>query len=169
MALTKFRLGELERKMQKAAQALDYEAAIVIRDELRALRSQEEAQPVTIPKVVDIFTKQEVIAPEFSEESVTPGSREAIPLFVDEDAVTILEAALEEVKSGKVVGICVLKGLSDGDDNLLDIENAVSGCALEYTRMFVGGCHTLSHDLLEIEDDTADFEFSEYDEDEDQT
>lgn len=158
MALTAYRRNELERKMLEAAGRQDYEAAIAFRDELKALRLAEaEAEPPPPPKVVDIFTREEV-AP-------TPAKgrrkRKKEEPYIDQDALGILEEAMEDVKAGRVVGVCVLGGLVGPEGYMYDVSPYISEHALDYTRLFVGGAQTLSHDLLSIETDTFDEEFDE--------
>lgn len=157
MALTAYRMNELERKMLEAAGRQDYEAAITLRDELKALRqAHADAEPPPPPKVVDIFTRSEVTA--------TPKGRRKKRKeepYVDQDALSLLSDVMGEVQAGRAVGVCVLVGRLGPEGYMYEIEPFISGHALDYTRLFVGGAQTLSHDLLSIEADAFDEEFDE--------
>lgn len=154
MALTAFRMGELQRKMQEAANRQDYETAIKYRDELRAMRAENpEPELPAGPKVVNITNGEEYVAPPKPE----PGEP-----VVDHDAIDVLELALDKFREGKAFGLAVLIGTSDGDGRIDDVHNAISDKAIDYPRLFIGGAHTLAHDILQLEDESYDVETEEY-------
>jgi hypothetical protein len=153
MALTQFRLGELERKMQQAASNLDYEGAIILRGQLRAERLAIEDAPKTPqPKIVDIFTRDAFIGG--SEESEEPK-------YIDMDAVGLLKAALVQVEAGSVIGVCLLKGLVDKAGYLSDVVADISVEALDNYLLFVGAATELGHQMIEIEYDAFQEESDE--------
>ena len=158
MALDSFFMREEERKMKDAALKLDFEQAIIHRDKFRELEQKlneaEAKKPVT-PKVVHIKTKQEFDSSNPPIEVKKKKSKKDKKSKPDESTIELLEDMLGFAKDGTIQAVCVLAGY-EINGRIIEIDNAMSDKVIDNIRMFVGGAHTLSADLLGIEGDLFD-------------
>lgn len=164
MALTAFNLNELERKMLEAAGRQDYEAAIPIRDELRAMRkAAQDAEPPPPPKVVDLFTRAAVEAtPEAPQKAQErPSKPEPDPQLIE-----LLKDALKDAKAGKTMGGVLLVGVPTSDGTqVYTVQCSTSDKVDEHLYLFVGAMEMAKLELQQIAQDIY-LDDEEFDDDE---
>ena len=146
MALDSFFMREEERKMKDAALKLDFEQAIIHRDKFRELEQKlNEAEA----------KKQEFDSSNPPIEVKKKKSKKDKKSKPDESTIELLEDMLGFAKDGTIQAVCVLAGY-EINGRIIEIDNAMSDKVIDNIRMFVGGAHTLSADLLGIEGDLFD-------------
>ena len=153
MSVSAFRIKEAERKMQMAALSMNYEAAIVLRDEMLALRAAQAAIPedTVDRKVVDFKTRQPVAQAEGGEEqsqevsAITPEAEEFV---ADAEEVALAKFILEGVEKGNFTGMVVFVGHREPDDEIDVVTSWPTSVALENMQKFIGAFEQTKHDIM---------------------
>lgn len=165
MSLTAFRLNELERKMLEAAGRQDYEAAIPLRDELRATRKAlADAEPPPPPKCVDLFTRAAVEAPPEAPQKAQESPAEPIQ---DPQLIELLKDALEDAEAGKIHGGALFVGVPTADGtNVCNVMCSSTSKVEDHLNLFVGAMEVAKLEFHQVAQDMYfdDEEFDDHEE-----
>ena len=166
MSVSAFRIKEAERKMQMAALSLNYEAAIVLRDEMFVLRAEQAAIPedTVDRKVVDFKTRQPIIQEAPSAEEVTAISAPEAEKFVaNVEEVALAKFILEGIEKGDFTGVIAFVGHREPDDEIDVVSSWPTSTALENMQKFIGAFEETKHDMLMLANDEYEEEASHED------
>jgi hypothetical protein len=172
--LLAFKAKEAERKMREAAAKHDYEAAIPLRDEWKALTAEisemerKAAVMVVERKVIDIKTKAPV-TPEPDRSGYTvidlvepkDGEHQTDEFVPNEGDVWLINDLTRSIHAGEFSGLCVLAGMRGDNGEIVGVECWTTEAVEEDLQRYLGALAQLKHDLLCLADEAY------YDEDED--
>ncbi len=155
MSLDAFRVREVEDKMRKAAAELDFEQAIVLRDQSRAMRAELVAANPPAVKVINLLTRDEHVPDEEDADNEDIVETTSDINVANPDVIAFLETLLDQAEEGNIQAIAAIVAY---DNKVSDVDCVWTDSVLDHVRLFVGGAHTLSTDLLAVEQDMFDME-----------
>lgn len=159
MSVLAFRVKEAERKMQVAALALDFERAIICRDEMRAAQAELDALRVDPEerKVISLKTRQVFTPPSESEPASSVEPPVCEPTFKpDEEDISLLKHTLHEVEQGNLSGLMIFAAHVEPDGELSVVSSWSTTPAWDHMQQFLGAMEEAKHDLLSISADLAE-------------
>lgn len=165
MSIKAFRIKEVERQMQVAAFSLDFENAIVFRDQMRTLQAEAEAERVDpeARKVISIASRDVYQGDHTVHEEAPPPEEVADPVTQPSaEDVSLLKFILDEVENTRLSGLLIMAGHVEPDGSVDVVSSWSTTGAWDHMQKFIGSMEETKHDFLTVD---ADLSEELYDED----